>query len=198
MNLDVDYIGTIDEYLKKIDYRVVYGSEFLWKCFGPNAWTYETDTKTGSSNVVFDKKTGEVYQIEVSNPDHLYNWINPNYSDSYIAECKERNIDPDLYITDSDRKWVQTDSFLDILDKVWAILSNRTFDTRVVVNLHFDDPNDITIIEEAAIKVGKTFDEYFVELLMLYLETEEKTKLEIPKVQKKKRKTKGNKTDEQQ
>lgn len=197
MNLDVDYIGTIDEYLKKIDYRVVYGSAFLWKCFGPNAWSYEIETRTGSSEAVFDKETGEVYQIEVSNPDHLYKWINPNYNDAYIAECKERKIDPDLYLTDSDRKWAQTDSFFDILDKVWAILNNRTFDTRVVVNFYFDNPEDIAIIENAAIRVGKTFDDYFTEILMLYLENNEKGKLETPKFQKKKRKTKGNKVNEQ-
>ena len=78
--------------------RVCGGTEFQWRCWGDNARFMEFADADGMEfcDVVFDTKTYDVYDLNLMVPgtDQHFKWLNPEFKDSYINECKMRNIDP--------------------------------------------------------------------------------------------------------
>jgi hypothetical protein len=123
------------KYLDAIDYRITSGEPFLWSCW-KGARYYDCDTDYGNASIIADPLKSITYQITVySNKDcdKPYRWINPDYLEAHVAECRERHLDPDIAWSDS--KWIDTECPDDILDKVKAILNNLEFDTRIVISL---------------------------------------------------------------
>ena len=87
----------------KITPRLSEGSEFLWSCFGDNAWSVNFEEHI---HVVYDVKTQLVYQIifydynEESSFDELvpsYVWTDKDYKKEYLVEVKQRNIDDESF-----------------------------------------------------------------------------------------------------
>lgn len=133
----------IKQFFEAIDYKITEGNKYMWDCYGPNAWNFESwlggSQDTPSAHVIIDNKTQVVYEAEVHDNKNLrsYRWINPDFVDAYHTECKNRNIDPtNAY---DDVKFVDLDVPEDFLAKTKAILRGEEYDDRVVIHLDIED-----------------------------------------------------------
>ena len=78
--------------------RVCNGSEFQWLCWGGAARYMDFADADGMEfcSAVFDTKTYNVYEVELFVPgtDQCFKWINPEFKDAYLNECKVRDLHP--------------------------------------------------------------------------------------------------------
>lgn len=98
---------TIKDYMEVVNFRITEGSEYCWKCFGTHAYnldSWDGDFEGFSVSIVFDTQSQEVYQAEAWDyaNDIVYRLLNPTYVEAFMAESRERNIDPAVAIEDDD------------------------------------------------------------------------------------------------
>jgi hypothetical protein len=82
----------LEDFNQLIEYKITSGSEYLWKCFGPNARSLDSH----KASAVFDAKTLDVYTIETEVDDIQYRWIHPKYKELHDNEASRRGVDPDI------------------------------------------------------------------------------------------------------
>ena len=132
---------TLKDYMECISYRITQGSEYMWKCYGPAAYQLDSGSNYGDNtvSVVFDTTTQEVYQMEAWDfaNRRSYRWINPDFIEAIKAESKERNIDFKQSI--DNERFIDLDSIKDILEKATAISNGEDYDTRVILELDFNE-----------------------------------------------------------
>lgn len=91
---------TLKDYLRAVDYRITEGSDYGWKCYGPDAYCLEACILPGhdtSASVIFDRKTQVVYEVSLCLPnDVCYRWLNPEYDTKYYKECADKGYDPNI------------------------------------------------------------------------------------------------------
>lgn len=155
----------MEAFTKAIDFKITDGSEFLWKCFGPNARFLDSSDDHFHVSAVFDTQTQQIYEISISETyegELRYRWIDLEYLDAYKEEATQRNIKWDEF--GEDLNWHMTDDFDDIIDKVAKIPKGEEYDPRVVLTLDLDD--DVKeMLETAAALRGISIDQ-FVELAL--------------------------------
>ena len=136
----------LKDFMETVNYRVTEGSEFVWDCFGPNA--YRLDSWSGAFNnttegytvsVTFDTQTQVVYQMEAWDYENsrAYRWTPPEWKLSHDKEAKKRGFDPDDAWDEV--KFVNLDVEADFLEKARAIVAGEPYDTRVKIELDLDD-----------------------------------------------------------
>lgn len=134
---------TLKDYIEAIEYRITEGSEFSWKCYGPNARYLDCSgpelNQDYSIHAVFDSKDQTVYAIEAWDyrNNREYRWINPEYVSEHRKECKKNNIDPSE--TFDGNKFIDLEVPEDILGKINAIVNGQDYDSRVQVPVEFSD-----------------------------------------------------------
>ena len=164
----------LESFLKAINYRISAGSEFLWKCFGPNARYLDSENDNFTTYAIFDHETQHVYEVAISSTydgEIAYRWIDLDFIEAYKEESKNRNID--WMRMSEETTWATTDCFDDIIDKVTKILAGEEYDTRVVVTLDLDE--DVKeLIERAASLEGITIDEFIEKALRAVIEKEDR------------------------
>jgi len=78
--------------------RIRGGERYMWNCYGDDARFMEFSDVDGLEfcQVVFDTKTYDVYEIELSVPgtDQCFKWLNPDTMGAMFNESRVRNIDP--------------------------------------------------------------------------------------------------------
>lgn len=122
-----------------LNHKIVGGSEHQWNCWG-NARFLDYESDYAYVSVVFNIRTQEVYVAEVNDKDNKhkpYRWLNPEYKEDYLAEAKERGVNPDVAWDET--KWYDLETCEDWLEKAGAIMRGEDFDTRVEVPLDLDD-----------------------------------------------------------
>ena len=165
----------IKDFFEAIDYRITEGSDFCWKCYGDNAycidsWNGEHDETGYSASCTFDKKTQEVYQLEVwdyglHGTPRQYRWINPDYVDAVKAEYTERELDFKESL--DGQSFIDIELEEDLLDKMTAIVNGESYDDRIRVPL--DLPDDAVF---ELMKIAHARDITFNQLVEDLLRTE--------------------------
>ncbi len=134
---------TLKEWMEVVDYRISEGSNYLWECYGADA--YRLDAWNGEQNghshsIVFDTKTQEVY--EVTSYDYrnnrAYRLMNPQFVDLHKAEARRHRVNEreawdnvDYIDLEVDDDWIQ---------KALAIEAEEVdYDDRVQVPLTLSD-----------------------------------------------------------
>jgi len=134
---------TIKDFMEVIDYKITEGSEYRWSCWGSNAHrldSWDGDNDNGYSvGIVFDTKTQVVYEASVFDykNSRAYRMLNPDFSQAYRTEAKNRNIDPSE-ATD-EIQYIDLEDEEDFLKKTRAIVNYETYDTRVTIPLDLPD-----------------------------------------------------------
>lgn len=131
---------TLENFVKAINYKITGGSEFCWKCFGPNARYLDSDDNyTYSVNAIFDSVEQTVYLVEAWDylRDREYRWINPEYQTKHELEAKSNNLDPNESL--DGKTYIQLDVAEDMLEKIQAIVEGKDYDDRVKVPVDFTD-----------------------------------------------------------
>jgi hypothetical protein len=92
---------TLKDFFQSVSYKINDSSEYMWECYGKNAFSLDMDKKRGkefafSTGIIFDTKTSKVYQMDSWDYKKriIYRWINPSYVKKYLKESKKRGIDP--------------------------------------------------------------------------------------------------------
>lgn len=140
---------TIEEFLNTVDYRITGGSQYMWQCFGVNARYLDSEVQDRySASIVFDSHTQLVYEATVCDyaADHAYRWINPDFSAAFQAEVADRRAGDQAW---DDVDYTDLDVTEDFLTKTAAIVTSRSYDTRVTVPLELSDSEMLRLMTMA-------------------------------------------------
>jgi hypothetical protein len=130
----------IESFLKAIDNRITCGGKWMWNVFGEYAHLLESEGKDleFSCTCVFDTRTKQIYELQAHDDRRgkTYRWIDPSYINLYKEECKRkgvdfRNVEIDLDVEE------------DILQKITAIARNEEYDDRIMVNIDFENDDEL-------------------------------------------------------
>ena len=147
---------TMKEWMELVDYKITEGSDYLWSCYGPNA--YRLDSWNGvhgkgghSFSIVFSTKTQKVYEVSTCDytNDRAYRMINPKNVEKHRKEAKSRDVNFNEAWDDVD--YVDLEVADDFIQKSLAIKAGKDYDTRIVVPL--DLPDDLLL--EAAMNAHR-------------------------------------------
>lgn len=140
-------LGQINE---AMDHKITEGSEYQWQCWD-NARYLDYESDYAGVSIVYNTKTQEVYQAEVSATDddsiRPYRWLNPKYKEAMIAEAEERKVDPDQAWDDV--KWCDLETEQDWIEKATAVFNGEEFDERIQVPLDLEKDELFKLMEMA-------------------------------------------------
>jgi len=165
---------TIKDFMETIDYKITEGSDYGWRCYGPDAHTMDSwngmhDDTGYSISMVFDTKTQVVYQMEAWDygTEREYRWINPDFIEAHIAESKRRGFS----FTESldDRKFIDLETEEDMLEKARAIVLGEEYDTRIQVPLEMPE-HEIFALMKLAHEQDITFNQLIINVLTAKIE----------------------------
>jgi hypothetical protein len=133
---------TIKDFMEVVDYRITEGSDYLWKCFGPNVHSLDCwngDHEGFSVGIVFDTKTTTVYKFEAHDysKQNSYRWVHPDWREIYENEAKNRGVDNTQAYDDV--TYIDIDLAEDILEKASCIVAGIDYDERIRVPLDLPD-----------------------------------------------------------
>lgn len=184
----------LKDFMEVVDYKITEGSEYCWDCFGSHAyrldsWNQEQEGHTVS--IVFDTRTHVVYEANAYDYRHnrAYRLINPEYKKAHDAEAASRGVEIDQAWDDVN--YVDLDVDQDFLEKARAIVAEEDYDTRVQIEVEFDDDELLTYM-----KIAHDRDITFNQLVELALrEAIDQHRMlndvaDVPKVKKHKKKDK--------
>lgn len=133
---------TLKEWMELVGYRITEGSDYGWDCYGPDA--HSLDSWNGDQNghsfcVIFDTKTQVVYEVQAHDYVHnrAYRLINPAFKSQYTSESIKRDVRIDEAWDDVN--YIDLDVDDDFIQKGLAIRDGEDYDTRVQVEVNFDD-----------------------------------------------------------
>lgn len=153
---------TLKEYLEAINYRITGGSEYQWGCFGDNARYLDSADAEGlgtySVSAIFDSVDQTVYSIELWDyvNDREYRWIHPAYIKDHMRACTEHEVD--CYESMDGRNYIDLDVGGDILEKINNVVNGVEYDTRVQIQVDFQD-EDLLEYMKLAHSLDITFNE---------------------------------------
>ena len=135
-------------------HKITEGSEYGWKCW-PDARYLDYESDFAYVSVVYNTKTQDIYQAEVSiKPDAWsedmapYRWLEPLTKDAYVSEATQRGIEPDRAWDDVN--WIDLETEEDFFEKATAIFNGEAdFDTRIQVPLDLEDDQLMHLAMEA-------------------------------------------------
>lgn len=128
----------LKEFLEICNYKITGGSEFCWKCFGDNAYTFDAGDfeveNTYSFQMTFDTNNQIPYCVEVCDyvNNRAYRMINPFYSNKYFAEAEQRGVDDQAW---DDVRFIDIDLDEDFVQKARAIIAGEPYSTDLSIPL---------------------------------------------------------------
>lgn len=147
-------------------YKVSGGSEYCWKCFGPNAryMDFELGLHEKSFSIVFDTVTQTVYEATVCDyvKQNCYRIINPDYVEQYQYEANSRNVNYKQAYDDIDYIDLCVDK--DFIEKATAIINDLPYDERVIITIDLPDDMVYSLMKEAH-ELDITFNEFIAKIL---------------------------------
>lgn len=164
----------LEEFLLAAGHEITGGTEYQWRCWGPNARFINCENRRADAYAIWDTETQDVYEIAVQSDQFYYRWLNPDFIQAYKDEAKARKIawdhagdpnDPDY----KDTRWRMTDEVSDICSKVHAIRNGLAFDERVIMTLSLET-DVIAGLALGAHHQGVTLNEFIVGLLVQEVE----------------------------
>jgi hypothetical protein len=135
---------TVKEFMEIVGYRITEGSDYGWRCYGPDAyrldsWNQDHDGHTVS--IVFDTNTQTVYEATAYDysRERAYRLFNPEFKKSFDQEALERGASANEAWDDVN--YVDLESDDDFIQKALAIVAGEDYDTRVSIPLEL--PEDV-------------------------------------------------------
>ena len=160
---------TIKEFMEVIDYRITEGSEYMWSCYGSNA--YRLDSWNGihgkggySFSIVFSTKTQKVYEVSAYDytNDRAYRMINPKNQEKHRKEALARDVNLDQAWDDVNYVDLEVDD--DFIQKCLSIKAGEDYDTRVSVPVDFTD-EELLMYMTMAHERDMTFNQFVEQAL---------------------------------
>ena len=165
---------SLKEWMELVDYKITEGSDYGWQCYGHDAHMLDSwngDQDGHSFTVIFDTKTQTVYEVQAHDYVHnrAYRLINPEFKSVHDHESNGRGIE--INNAWDDVNYVDLDVDDDFFQKGLAIREGGDYDTRVQIEVNFDDAElleymkiahdrDITFNELVEIALQEAIDQY--------------------------------------
>ena len=160
---------TIKEWMELVDYKITEGSDYMWQCYGPNAyrldsWNGVHGTGGHSFSIVFSTKTQKVYEVSAYDytNDRAYRMIAENKKEKHRKESHVRQVD--FNQAWDDVSYVDLDVDDDFIQKCLAISAGEDYDTRVQMPVDFSD-EDLLKYMKMAHERDMTFNQFVEEAL---------------------------------
>lgn len=160
---------TIKEWMEIVDYKITEGSDYMWQCYGSNAYRLDSwngvHSKGGYSfSIVFSTKTQKVYEVSAYDytNDRAYRMINPKNQEKHRKEALARDVN--LNEAWDDVNYVDLEVDDDFIQKCLAIREGEDYDTRVQVPIDFTD-QELLEYMKLAHERDMTFNELVEEAL---------------------------------
>ena len=133
---------TMKEWMELVDYKITEGSDYMWSCYGPNAYTLDSwngEQDGYSFSIVFSTKSQKVYEVSMCDytNNRAYRMINPKNVEKHRKEAENRSVLENQAWDDVD--YVDLDVVDDFIQKALAIRAGESYDTRVQVQVDFSD-----------------------------------------------------------
>jgi hypothetical protein len=160
---------TMKDWMELVDYKITEGSDYLWSCYGPNA--YSLSSWNGihgaggySFDIVFSTKTQKVYEVSVCDytNNRAYRMIAENKQDKHRKEAEA--LDVNLNEAWDDVEYVNLEVDDDFMEKAQAIKNGKEYDTGIQVHLNLSDD----LLLEAALNAHRqniTLNDYINQAL---------------------------------
>ena len=139
-----------------VDYRITEGSDYMWQCFGPNAYRLDSwngDQEGHTISILFDTKTQEVFQVEAFDyrNQRAYRLTNPLWLQAFKDECEHRDILDMAWEKDDGTpvNYVDLEVEEDFIEKARAIVAQVDYDLRVQVPLTLDKDQMFELMQMA-------------------------------------------------
>ena len=175
--------------MEVVDYRITEGSNYLWECYGPNAYCLDAwngDQDGHSHSIIFDTKTQEVYEVTSYDyrSNRAYRLINQSFVELHNAEARRHQVDHREAWDDVNFVDLEVDD--DWIQKAMAIeLEELDYDDRVQVPLTLDDDHMFELMKLAH-EQDITLNQ-LVENILREAIANADTTIDIPKPKKKKK-----------
>jgi hypothetical protein len=160
---------TIKEWMELVDYKITEGSDYMWQCYGPNA--YRLDSWNGvhgkggySFSIVFSNKSQKVYEVSAYDYTHdrAYRMIAENKKEKHRKEAQVRQVN--FNEAWDEVNYVDLDVDDDFIQKCLAIAAGEDYDTRVQMPVDFSD-EDLLKYMKMAHERDMTFNQFVEEAL---------------------------------
>jgi len=171
---------SIKEFMELVNYRITEGSEYLWECYGYNAFCLDSSDAEYNISIVFDKASQEVYEltaIDYQN-NRAYRLFNPNYKDAYQKEAIEKKVAPG-------EAWegvtyIDLEVNEDFLEKAQAIINSEDYDDRVIIPLDVTDEEALALMKAAHMR-DITLNQFVAEAIQSALDHDSQQQKELGK-----------------
>ena len=133
---------SLKEWMELVDYRVTEGGDYGWQCYGHDAHMLDSwngDQDGHSFTVIFDTKNQTVYEVQAHDyvRNRAYRLINPDFISAHDDESNGRGIE--INQAWDDVNYIDLDVVDDFIQKSLAIRDGEEYDTRVQIEVNFDD-----------------------------------------------------------
>jgi len=142
------------EWMELVDYKITEGSDYMWSCYGPNAYTLDSwngEQDGYSFSIVFSTKSQKVYEVSMCDytNNRAYRMINPKNVEKHRKEAENRSVLENQAWDDVNYIDLEVDD--DFIQKCLAIKAGEDYDTGVLVPI--DLPDDLLL--QAALEAHK-------------------------------------------
>jgi len=155
---------TLQDYFELVEYKIGEGSNYMWRCFGDNAYSLTSSAlEQYEVSVMYDTEDQTVFVMEAHDfiNRRSYRIFNEKFKDAYFDECKTRGIEDAAY---DDVKFIDLDLYEDFAEKANAIIHGLDYDTRVLMSVNIPD-DELLFMMKAAHKLDITFNEFVEQAL---------------------------------
>lgn len=158
---------TLKEWMEVVEYRITEGSNFMWQCYGPNAYSLDSwngEQDGNSFTVIFDTKSQVVYEVQSHDykNQRAYRLVNPDFKFERDVESANRNVSLDEawdnvnYVDlEADDDWIQ---------KAQAIVADEDYDTRVSIPIDLPEA-ELMVLFKMAHERDMTFNDFVEQVL---------------------------------
>jgi len=160
---------TMKEWMELVDYKITEGSDYMWSCYGPNAYTLDSWNGVHgeggySFSIIFSTKSQKVYEVTMCDytNDRAYRMINPKNVEKHRKESKHRSVLENQAWDDVN--YIDLDVDDDFFQKALAIKDGEKYDTRVQIPVDFSDEELLQYMKLAHDR-DMTFNEFVEEAL---------------------------------
>ena len=162
------------EWMELVDYKITEGSDYGWRCYGPNAYTLDSWNGVHgaggfSFSIVFSTKSQKVYEVSMCDytNDRAYRMINPKNVEKHRKEAESKSVLANQAWDDVD--YIDLDVVDDFIQKALAIKAGEDYDDTVCVPL--DLPDDLLMFAfKAAHEQNLTLNEWMNQMLRGFID----------------------------
>jgi hypothetical protein len=115
---------TIKEFITAIKFNIGDGFEYLWDCYGKNAYSigWMKPDRTATASIIYDMIDQTVYQMEVWDElnNRVYRWISLECAKAHKKEAQKRQINDSIALDRVKYEEVSPSKIMSLLKTIYS------------------------------------------------------------------------------